>query len=494
MPARQETPEIRNFFMDPADPNAEQLAQLGADTIRAMAQIYAFGGRIDRMSPEIRTWLESSLRQTPADSRNVIGKVLYNEAGTRRFDANFMGQIHPQGNQVGIIAHLIAAYMNTNTIVEEVSMAENRMEGEVLEWWANAFGYDKNCFSGNIVTGGTTANLAALWVAREKKEKELKEKGEWKRGLPLYVLKTKRAHYSITKACRILGLIPVNVPTDRFKTDPKKMERIVERMEATNNAHQIVAVLGLAGQTETGLIDDMSALSSIAKRHHLYLHVDAAYGGPFILSRAGKLLEGINEADSIATDPHKMLYVPYHAGMVLFRDKNTHYLVNKDAIENATYLPIREAYGATRVEGSMGSGGVIATWATMQLLGREGLSQILDHTLDLARCAYERVSANASAILRPLHLQETNTVLIGLSEALKAKLTQTKHDYVLSTAKERLDLSHHVYFGFDKEIDDGRAVLRFVGMHPYTTEQQVVNAITLLEQEIQKLLPSYYFS
>ena len=79
-----------------------------------------------------------------------------------------MGQIHPQGSKIGILCNFIAAYMNTNTIVKDVSSSEHAMEHEVLDWCAKLFGYDPNNASGNVVSGGTTANIAAMWVAREK--------------------------------------------------------------------------------------------------------------------------------------------------------------------------------------------------------------------------------------------------------------------------------------------------------------------------------------
>jgi len=243
-----------------------------------------------------------------------------------------MGQIHPQGNKVGIIANMVAAYMNTNTIVREVSMAENRMEAEVLTRMAGWFGLPSGEFSGNMTVGGTTANMAAMWVAREKVRQEMQKdgvSGRERRNANFYVIGTEMAHYSIAKAVDMLGgnVIFLKAETDGFKTDPESVERLVRavvegstRGEERSREHRVMAIVGLAGETETGEIDDLAALAEIAERYGIHFHVDGAYGGPFVLSKAGHRFAGIDRADSITIDPHKLLYTPYAAGAVLFRD------------------------------------------------------------------------------------------------------------------------------------------------------------------------------
>ena len=99
-----------------------------------------------------------------------------------------------------------------------------------------------------------------------------------------------------------------------------------------------MAIVGLAGETETGMIDDLHGLADVAKKNGVYFHVDAAYGGPFILSRVGHLLQDINQADSITVDPHKLLYTPYQAGAILFKDKRNHMLIEKGMRQQARYL------------------------------------------------------------------------------------------------------------------------------------------------------------
>jgi len=247
--------KARGYFVNPEDRlSAERLAGLGSQAIRVMADIYASGGDWDKMQPKNIDWLKNG--SEAEEVKKVLTELLEREMGTRRFDNKFMGQIHPQGSEIGILANLVAAYMNTNTVVKEVSDAENEMEKEAIAWLADIFGYDQKECSGNIVTGGTTANLASLWMARERKLADLRSRGKRERGQVMYVLGTEMAHYSVTKACDILGenVVFLRLPTKGFKTDVERLNEIVEKM--TRKDKEIMAIVGLGGETETGLVDD----------------------------------------------------------------------------------------------------------------------------------------------------------------------------------------------------------------------------------------------
>jgi len=481
--------QTREFFIDPRRPEtSEALAQLGADTVRAMAQIYATGGDIELMDAKTQRWLTKS--KDADDLTELMGELLYRESFTRKFDHKFMGQIHPQGGKIGILASLVAAYMNTNTIVKEVSSSEHSMELEAIDWLGDMFGYDREKMSGNIVTDGTMANIAALWVAREKKIKEMKENGRWNRNTTFHVLVNDMAHYSIDKACVLLGtenVVITRLPRIGFKTDVRAAEELVRIINETEG-DEVMALVGLAGETETAEVDDLDGLADLAEKTGTYLHVDAAYGGPFIMSRQRGLFKGIERADSITVDPHKMLYAPYEAGAVLFKDRRNHALIQK----NARYLQPEENKGllgnpadrnfgfAARVEGTLGSGGVIATWATERLLGKDGFAAILDHTLDLTRHCYDKVEG--SLLLRPLHVPELNTLLIGLSDDLN--LSDNEYSDLVRDVQKAVDQKYGYYVSCNDEVDHGKSAFRFVAMHPWTGIEEVEELISCLEIEI----------
>lgn len=466
---------IKKFFVDPNDPeSAEDLAQLGRDTIRALAQIYSTGGQIDQMDPATKHWLENPHKNSPSALSAQIGEVLRRETQTRRFDSKFMGQIHPQGSKIGILANLIGAYMNTNRIYRGVSIAEAEMEENSIKWLGSIFGYDTEVSGGNITTGGTTANIEALWVAREKILSQMKTNNR-KNDTPLYILSSRWRHYSIDKAATMLGMRLVTVPDNgMFKVDTKILEARAKAISAGGG--RIAVIVGIAGETETGMIEDLQGLANIARKFDSFYHIDAAYGGPFVLSKTGYLFSGINQADSITVDPHKMLYTPYSAGAVLFKNSGDHLLISK--VHNQGYLRNVVA----RVEGSMGSGGVIATWATKEMLGNEGIAALLNHNLEMADYCYHKT--NSSNLIKPLYKPELNTVLIGI----RPEISKVRNNALM---KEIEKLTEQVspgaiYISRNENILHGKDALRFVSMHPYTTTDDIDEMAEFLEGFIGK--------
>ena len=259
---------------------------------------------------------------------------------------------------------------------------------------------------------------------------------------------------------------------------------------------RVAAVVAVAGETETGLVDNIGAIADICARYRIHLHVDAAYGGPYVLSRKSKLFEGIQRADSITVDPHKLMWTPYSAGAVLFRDRKKHALIQN----GARYLQRAENQGLTgpdnernfglsaRVEGSMGSGGVISTWATIRLFGREGLATLLDNTLDMAEYGYRRVST--SDILRPRQELELNEFLVGLNidNQLFRNITEDRYDEIMRLAKVYVDRIAESYISVNEKVDNGRSAWRFIVVHPYTTRVNIDELFANLEEAVVRLV------
>lgn len=488
---------IRLFFADPRGERKTEISRLSSLASQTMQEIYQTEGNLSLMSPEIAGWLQESMMldfrdgQGVGNIETVLGQILARERSTRRFDEKFFGQIHPQGNEIAIISDFIAAYMNTNTVYNQVSLAENLMEEESLDWLAEMFGYETEKFSGNIVTDGTEANETAFWVAREWAKKELESEGRDSQTTKLYAIGSEAKHYSVVKVCHKLGLEFVQIPEKDFKTNPEAMKQKIQELDLVNG--KIALVLGIAGGTETGIVDDLNALLKIAQENKAHFHVDAAYGGPYILTKESYRFSGIKEADSITIDPHKMLYTPYNAGVILFKDRDRHELITADFVKNAGYLENHEeheqkkrmsksrSYGNSRPSGSLGSGGAISTWATMKLFGNEGIKTILDHTLKLTDYANQRILR--SNVLVSLFQPELNTIMIALKD--KDKLSQKENNEAVDKAMAHAWTKGY-YISCDNEISHGMKVLRFLPMHPYSTQENVDELFDLLEESLQK--------
>jgi len=225
-------------------------------------------------------------------------------------------------------------------------------------WWGNSEA------SGRIVTGGTEANLLALWTAKLKAGPERVE-----------VLLPATAHYSFDKAASLMGLTLVRVPVDgsgRVR---------VNLMEAAVGLHTL-AIVGIAGTTDWGAVDDVEALAGIALRHSLYFHLDASFGGyvlPF-LAQAGypggaSWPKGLS---SLTADPHKMGRGPIPSGMILWKDS----VLACTAATDVHYLSGGRLKQNT-VVGTRSGAAVAAVWAVMKHLGTDGYIEIVRQAMEL---------------------------------------------------------------------------------------------------------------
>lgn len=198
------------------------------------------------------------------------------------------------------------------------------IEDEVLNWMKSIFGFPKDAI-GNLTSGGSIANLIALTAARDKcgiSGKQIEKS---------VVYLSEQTHHCIHKALRIIGLADVqlrNIPMDEgFRIQPKALEK---QLEADKKAGlQPFLVIASAGTTDTGAIDPLKTIGEISKKHGVWYHIDAAYGGFFILTESKKhLFEGIEQADSLVVDPHKSLFLPFGIGAVLVKDQQAVYQSN----------------------------------------------------------------------------------------------------------------------------------------------------------------------
>lgn len=446
-----------------------------------------------------------------ADPNSELGKFIHLLAEkmqhTRKFDHLSVAQVHPDGNLPAMLAHFASTLRNNNTIIGEVSPVETRMEQEAIAWLVKEIAqYDEHAASGAIVTGGTLANLTGLMVARERLTLE-----GWDGKTPAYILTTPMAHYSIKKAASILapkGLIQVlDVPmeTNTFKMDVHALDHYVSTTKKLG--HRIMAIVGVAGETETGLVDDLQRISEIADANRIYVHIDGAYGAPFIVSKRSHLFVGMNHSNSLVIDPHKYMYTPYPAGAILFRSAQDHSLIEESNKDGAEYMfktdegrerahAFKQAsmthLGRRRLEGSMGGQGAAAVWAVIQTLGVEGLKLVLDHTIDVTDAVYRTVTT--SRIFKPAHSPDLNTICFYPTDTrISGILTNPKEQArLVETASAILEQRTGAYLSTTKiEVPTGRGrnnertdlkVFRFVASHPYTEIEDATEIIDNLHE------------
>lgn len=203
------------------------------------------------------------------------------------------------------------------------------MENALIDWTKEIFGYPASAI-GNMTSGGSIANLIALTAARDKHG----IKNEKVSISVIYL--SEQVHHCVQKAIRIIGLEDAQIryiPLDaHFRLDANVLRLAVDNDR--QNGLIPFLVVGSAGTTDTGAIDPLNEIADIAEQQNLWFHVDAAYGGYFILVDSLKeRFAGISRSDSLAVDPHKGLFLPYGTGIVLVKDMEAvmhsqHYTAN----------------------------------------------------------------------------------------------------------------------------------------------------------------------
>jgi L-2,4-diaminobutyrate decarboxylase len=228
-------------------------------------------------------------------------------------------------HQVGVpgtgaaLADLVHGATNNPMAIYEMGPAGAVLEREIVRWMLDKVGFDRTTGDGVLTHGGSLANLTALLAARTRIAPDA-----WRRGVPgdLALLAPPSAHYSIRRAAAMLGLGEAAVVElevdDLERIRPDRLEAALERCRAAGR--RPMALVALACATSTGLHDDLRAIGAFCQRHGIWLHADAAHGGSALLSaRHRHLLEGIELADSVVWDAHKMLRTSGLCAAVLVR-------------------------------------------------------------------------------------------------------------------------------------------------------------------------------
>ncbi len=250
---------------------------------------------------------------------------------------------HPHyiGHQVSVpapvnaLAGMVSDLLSNGTGVFEMGMASNALERVVTDFTAKEIGYQETA-SGFITSGGTLANLTALLAARAAKApQQVWTKGH---GAKLAIMVSEEAHYCVDRAARILGMGNegiIKIPVDhQFKIRTDLLEGYYQEALAAGLAP--IALIGCAGSTATGSYDDLHALADFCEKHQLWYHVDGAHGGAVAFSKKYKhLAKGMERADTIVIDYHKMLMTPALNTALIFKEGHRSY---DTFIQQAQYL------------------------------------------------------------------------------------------------------------------------------------------------------------
>ncbi|MGH9456618.1 MAG: pyridoxal phosphate-dependent decarboxylase family protein [Thermoanaerobaculia bacterium] len=283
------------------------------------------------------------------------------------------------------VAELIAASINRYVGVWATAPALAQLEANVVRWFCDIVGLPAGA-GGFLTTGGSLANFTAVVAARVNRLGENFFDGT--------IYTSDQVHHSVVKAAALAGFPQRNVrriaTDERFRIRVDELERAVAADR--RDGCRPFLVVGSAGTTNTGAVDDLEALADLAAREKLWLHLDAAYGGFFMLTARGRdAMRGIGRADSVTLDPHKGLFLPYGTGSLLVRDPAT--LLAAHSI-HADYMPpmqdVPELVDFCEISPELSREfRGLRVWLPVKLFGIGVFREQLEEKLDLAREATE---------------------------------------------------------------------------------------------------------
>jgi glutamate/tyrosine decarboxylase-like PLP-dependent enzyme len=268
----------------------------------------------------------------------------------------YAGQMLKPPHPIARAAYALAMSINPNNHALDGGRASSAMEIEAIAALAKMFHWPQHL--GHLSSGGTFANLEALWVAGQLAYTE--------DGTPKAIAASDQAHYTHSRISGVLGLPFISLPSDEHG----RMDlAVLESLLATGKIGTVVVTLGT---TAIGSVDALDHIAALQKKYEFRIHVDAAYGGYFTLAanlspETRAAFDAIPHADSIVIDPHKHGLQPYGCGCILFRDPAVGRLYKHDS--PYTYFSSKDLHlGEISLECSRAGASAVALWATQQLL------------------------------------------------------------------------------------------------------------------------------
>ncbi|HEX3499180.1 MAG TPA: aspartate aminotransferase family protein [Stellaceae bacterium] len=347
----------------------------------------------------------------------------------------FMGWVHGGGNPAGMLAEMLAAGLNANLGGRDHVPIE--VERQIVQWVRELFGFPETA-SGLFVTGTSMANLIGVLVARTAAVgPAVRRRGVAASGKRLIAYTSAAAHGCISQAMDLSGLGSMAlhvIPTDdQYRIDLAALENTIAADR--RKGFTPFLVVGTAGTVDTGAIDDLNGLATLAQREKLWFHVDGAYGALATLAPdLAPRLAGLERADSVAFDFHKWGQVPYDAGFILVRDGTRH----RDTFAAPAAYLRRETRGLAAGSpwpcdfGPDLSRGfrALKTWFTLKVHGTDALGAMISRSCTLARYLAERIAASPELeLLAPVGL---NIVCFGYrsaeSDRVNARVVADLHE------------------------------------------------------------------
>ena len=382
---------------------------------------------IEKLDAGFRHLPEFAARPTSAQQLSeVLGKTAEKlQDNFPYFHPLYAGQMLKPPHPVARLAYALAMYINPNNHALDGGRATSALEKEAVAEIAAMFGWKE--FLGHLCGGGTMANLEALWVA-----------GQIHPGKK--ILASEQAHYTHK---RISGALKLEFEEVRCDSRGRMDLGALESRLMKNDVGTVVATLGT---TATGSVDPLTEILELRERYGFRIHVDAAYGGYFVLAgnlaaKTKECFTKINGADSVVIDPHKHGLQPYGCGCVIFRDASVGKLYKHES--PYTYFSSAELHlGEISLECSRPGAAAAALWATQKLLPLKASGEFakgLEAGREAALQLYKRLTQDDRFV--PAFEPELDIVVFLPREADRARTSTRSRKIFAAAAKRDLHLA-----------------------------------------------------
>jgi L-2,4-diaminobutyrate decarboxylase len=421
----------------------------------------------DRIGDEISTLVRESLAR-----------------GQNLHHPHYVGHQVPAPIPLAALVELAGTITNQAMAIFEMGPWATAVEHAVIAAVGETLGFPAGQFSGLVTSGGSLANLTGLLTARN-----VALGNAWQRGLagrqpPPVLVAHADAHYSVARSAGILGIGTDQIVTatldSRRRMDPNRLDQALTDLR--RRGVPIIAVSAAACATPIGAFDPLEDIAAVCRRHDVWLHVDAAHGGPLAFSRRHRhLLAGVHEADSVVCDAHKMMFMPALCAMLFYRNRQ-HRLATFH--QEAPYL-----FDPTAPELAEFDSGIVnlectkrpaafSVWGIWSLFGPQIFADLVDVTIDLAQRFHAMLEAADD--FEPLHEPQCNIVAFRYAPRHLRHMPPERLD-ALQLRLRRAVIESGEYYLVQSRID-GRPVLRTTMINPLTTEDDLRGLLDCLRR------------
>lgn len=412
------------------------------------------------------------------------------QRGLALHDPRYIGHQVPAPLPLAGLFDSAGSVTNQCMAIYEMGPWATAVELAMVQELGEAIGWTPGTFAGSVTHGGSLANLTGLLTARNAALGEAWDRGLAGDGPRPVLLAHAEAHYSVARAAGVLGLgsretVRVDLD-DRGRMDPRRLADELDRLAA--QGRPVVAVVACACATPTGAFDPLEEIASICREHDVWLHVDAAHGGAALLSeRHRHLLAGLEQADSVVWDAHKMLFMPALCAFILYRERRR---VFDTFRQDAPYLFDPAAPGLADYDSGVRTlectkrAAAFGLWGAWSLFGKQIFSDLVDVTYALGRALYEKLSAAEDFL--PLHEPECNIVVFRhVPAGLRNAPPERIGDFQLELRRRLIESGE---FYIVPAIHGGVGALRVTVMNPLTTLDHLDQLMDSLRRHGRELL------